>query len=247
MNRRGFIGGSDCVKIIAGEWSELWEVKTGRSEPEDLSDILAVQLGIHTEDFNLNWYEKQTGAVLSDHQWEIEDEIEGIPVKGTLDAMHGNAVVEAKHTNAFSNMDNVIERYMPQLQLYMALAGAPGAHLSVIFGNSKWESVYVKADGDYFNSMWAVVSDFWSYVVGDQRPVDFKAPIISTHKIAVDEMVVRDASKENRFVDAATFEGAKKDLKQMVADNERLVFCDQLQVRRAKNGSLRIVPSKGEK
>jgi len=65
-------------------------------------------------------------------------------------------------------------------------------------------------------------------------------------------MVMRDASRDNAFVDAAityingyehnrVFENAKKDLKAMVADNEREVYCDQLTIRRDKRGSLRIV------
>jgi hypothetical protein len=69
--------------------------------------------------------------------------------------------------------------------------------------------------------------------------------------IPVDQMVVRDASQDNMFVDAAVtytqgyeqnrvFENAKKDLKAMVADNEREVFCDYLTIKRDKRGSLRI-------
>ncbi len=27
MNRKGFIGGSDAVKIMRGEWLELWKIK----------------------------------------------------------------------------------------------------------------------------------------------------------------------------------------------------------------------------
>ena len=30
MERKGFIGGSDCVKIMNGDWLELWQIKTGR-------------------------------------------------------------------------------------------------------------------------------------------------------------------------------------------------------------------------
>ena len=37
--RREVIGGSDANKIMAGEWQELWEVKTGRSQGDDLSEI----------------------------------------------------------------------------------------------------------------------------------------------------------------------------------------------------------------
>ena len=56
MNRKGFIGGSDCVRIMEGDWLRLWQVKTGRAESDDLTDNIAVQLGIHTEGFNLGWF-----------------------------------------------------------------------------------------------------------------------------------------------------------------------------------------------
>ena len=47
------IGGSDASKIMNGEWHELWEIKTGRKEDADLSDVFHVQLGHATEKFNL--------------------------------------------------------------------------------------------------------------------------------------------------------------------------------------------------
>ena len=156
MNRKGFIGGSDCVKIMQGDWYDLWQVKTGRIDPEDLSDNIAVQLGVFTEDFNLKWFEKQHKVVLAAHQKEYIEKISGVMAKGTIDAgIRGyNTIVEAKHTNAFTNIDEQIARYMPQIQLYCRLANCEGAYLSVIFGNGKWESAHVAYDEDYFNSMW---------------------------------------------------------------------------------------------
>ena len=251
MERKGFIGGSDCVKIMQGEWLKLWQIKTGRVESDDLSDNIAVQLGIHTEDFNLGWFEKQYNCVLSHHQSEYEEMIGNVPAKGTIDAKWNDAIVEAKHTNSYNNMDSVIEFYMPQIQMYAHMADAKGAYLSAIFGNNKWEGAYVSYDEGYFNSMWAVVSDFWGYVADDREPPEAYVPTLSTENILVDNMVVRDASKDNQFVDAAVtyiqgfeanrvFENAKKDLKGMVAANEREVYCDQLSLKRDKRGSLRI-------
>ena len=255
MKRTGFIGGSDCVKIMEGAWLELWQIKTGRSEGEDLSDNIAVQLGIHTESFNLSWFEKQHKAALSQHQSEFEQTIGIVPAKGMIDAMFNNAIVEAKHTNSYNNMESVIERYMPQVQLYCHLAHADGAYLSVIFGNSKWESAYVAYDQEYFHSMWAVVSDFWGYVLRDEEPVGVDVPEISIDKIAVDNMVRRDASKDNAFINAANefiqhkaaakaFDNAKSDLKAMVGPNEREVYCDLLTVKRNKAGALLITERK---
>ena len=256
MKRTGFIGGSDCVRIMQGQWLELWQVKTGRIEGDDLSRNIAVQLGVHTEDFNLGWFEEEHGAVISNQQYEYEKTIGSVPVKGTVDGMWENSIVEAKHTNAYNNMDSVIEYYMPQIQTYAHLAQADGAWMSVIFGNNKWESAYVKADREYFDSMWAVVSDFWGYVVRDEEPVGIDSPNISIDKIAVDHMVKRDASKDNHFINVAhdyvenelaakSFEISKKELKAMVGDDEREVYCDLLTVKRDKRGSLRITTRKG--
>ena len=100
--------------------------------------------------------------------------------------------------------------------------------------------------------MWAVVSDFWGYVTNDKEPVGVSQPILDTNSIKVDDMVTRDASTDNAFVDAAVtyiqgyehnrvFENAKKDLKNMVSDNEREVYCDYLTIKRDKRGSLRII------
>ena len=255
MKRTGFIGGSDCVRIMQGNWLELWQVKTGRSEGDDLSRNIAVQLGVCTEDFNLEWFEHEHEAVIHNHQYEYEKNISGVPVKGTVDGMWKRAIIEAKHTNSMNNMDNVIEYYMPQIQTYAHLANADGIWLSVIFGNNKWESAYVRRNEEYFNSMWAVVSDFWGYVVRDEEPVGIEVPSIIIDKIEVDNMVKRDASRDNQFIDAAhtylehqdaakTFEGAKKDLKAMVSSNEREVYCDTLTIKRDKRGALRITARK---
>jgi predicted phage-related endonuclease len=257
MNRQGFIGGSDCVRIMQGHWLELWQIKTGRADSEDLSDNLAVQLGVYTEDFNLEWFQTHQDVLIFDQQVAIEDNINNVPVKGTIDAicLHENAIVEAKHTNSYNNMESVIEYYMPQIQLYMRLADCNGTYMSVIFGNNKWESAYVSRDDEYFNSMWAVVSDFWSYVVRDEEPIGIDTPTLSTERIAVDNMVKRDANKDNYFISVAndyieheqaakSFETAKAQLKQMVGDNEREVYCDLLTVKRDKRGSLRITTRK---
>ena len=249
MNRKGFIGGSDCVRIMEGDWLKLWQIKTGRVESDDLTDNIAVQLGIHTEGFNLSWFEKQHNCLLGFHQYEVQDDIGIVHAKGIVDAMWDDVIIEAKHTNDRNNMEGMIEKYLPQIQLYCHLAKSAGAYLSVIFGNGRWESSYVAYNEDYFNSMWAVVSDFWGYVLRNEEPVGIDTPQISIDKIAVDSMVRRDASQDNEFISRAVdylqykesakrFEDAKSDLKQMVGPNEREVYCDMLTIKRSKSGSL---------
>jgi hypothetical protein len=254
MNRQGFIGGSDATKIMRGDWYDLWMIKTGRNKPDDLTDVLPVQLGILTENFNLNWFEKQHDKMVQNHQFEYQRTYNGVPYKGTIDGTVSgtNALIEAKHTHGQNTMDNVIEYYMPQIQLYMWLAEAEGCYMSVIFGNNKWETAYVSSDNSYQSVLLDACADFWGHVEADDEPIGFNQPIqADINRIAIDDMVKRDATTDNEFVDAAityinykqhnaVFENAKKTLKEMVADNEREVYCDYLTIRRDKRGTLRI-------
>ena len=84
--RMGFIGGSDAVKIMQGDWYELWLQKTGQAEPNDLSKQFNVQLGTYTEDFNLAWFEQEYGVQVTDTQPEYKKTIKGIPFKATLES-----------------------------------------------------------------------------------------------------------------------------------------------------------------
>ena len=67
--------------------------------------------------------------------------------------------------------------------------------------------------------------------------------------ILIDNMVRRDASKDNHFTalacdyldnkeGAKTFDDAKKKLKALVKPNEREVYSDALTIKRSKSGSL---------
>ena len=264
MKRQGFIGGSDATAIMQFKWYDLWLVKTGKAEPEDLSDNIAVQLGSYTENFNLDWFQKITSCHVTKQQKQFKKTVGDVPLVGTVDGIVSSkavqlgyydalpSIIECKHTNPFNDMNDMIERYMPQIQLYCHISGAVGCHLSVIFGNSKWQSSFVHRDIDYFNKMMVFINDFWWYVVNDKEPVGLDKPeAININNIPVDNMVVRDASMDNEFVHKSVtyingleqnkvFENTKKDLKNMVGSNEREVFCDYLTIKRDKRGSLRI-------
>ena len=256
MERKGFIGGSDAVKIMNGNWYDLWAVKTGKAEPEDLSRNLAVQMGTLTEDFNIEWFEQEydyTQLVIG-QQTEFKRTVNGVPYKGTVDGIikGGEAIIEAKHTNAYNTIAKVAEYYMPQIQLYCWLSGASGAYLSVIFGNNKWESTYISAHEPYLNVLLDACTDFWAHVESGDEPIGFDQPVAAPiNQIPIDEMIKRDASSDNHFVSAAhdyleyedaanAFNNAKKDLKGMVADNEREVYSNAITIRRDKRGALRI-------
>ena len=95
MERKGFIGGSDLYDIMNGNWHKLWLIKTGRKEPEDLSHLFNVRLGQHTEEFNMQWLNNDSGFIVIPSQtvkhflkiFEISEDISGVPYKGQLDGV----------------------------------------------------------------------------------------------------------------------------------------------------------------
>ena len=87
MKRTGFIGGSDLYSIMKGDWHELWLVKTGRKESEDLSHLFNVSLGTYTEQFNLDWLVQQTGLSLSHPESLPTKTIDDVPYQARVDAL----------------------------------------------------------------------------------------------------------------------------------------------------------------
>src|SRR5438477_6692654 len=138
-DRRTFLGGSDA-RIIMGTdepaLRRLWREKRGEAELEDLSGNLIVQLGSVTEDLNRQWYERQSGQVVTDVQRQVQHPVirwmaatlDGV-VEGT------GAVFEAKFMLPWSfSEEGAAEKYMPQLQHNMWVTNAKAAVLSVITG-----------------------------------------------------------------------------------------------------------------
>jgi hypothetical protein len=258
--RMGYIGGSDAVKIIRGDWHDLYNEKIGIAQPSDLSHLFNVQLGTYTEQFNLAWFEQEYGVQVIDTQPEFKKTIEGIPFKATLDGLVndkeniGNNFfgVECKHTSSFKKFDDILTYYYPQIQLYMKVADLSHMYLSVIFGN-QWECKLVSQDEAEWLRMLPIFRDFWGHVLKKQPPVAEMPNELpsNVHHMTLDNMVARDATKDNQFKDlehayieneslSKLFEFAKKELKALVKPNEREVFTDKLSIKRNKRGALTI-------
>ena len=269
MERIGFIGGSDAVQIMHGDWQKLWEIKTGRVQPDDLSNNFTVQSGVWNEQFILNWFEKQSQLSIDKQQVAITKEHHGVPLKGTIDATikSQSAIVEAKETNQFNNFEKQLSRYIPQIQFYLGLSNYDDCYFANKFGNVRFEYKKISFHEQYYKSMMFKVRMFWDHVKNDTPPdqTDSEKNCKSlcpadeyTNDILVDDMVKRDASKDNHFVSlahtyletqeqATKHEVAKKELKSLMLTNEREVYCEQLSLKKDKRGSIRISSNKGER
>ena len=169
VDRRAFIGGSDA-RIIMGDDEtallRLWREKRGEVEPEDLSNILIVQLGTVTEHLNRHWYERNTGQVVTEVQRQVFH-----PVKrwmaATLDGMveGTGAVFEAKFMLPWSfSEEGAAEKHMPQLQHNMWVTASRTAVLSIITGGGKWVEMTIPADPLYQHLLLTAEKKFWRCV-----------------------------------------------------------------------------------
>jgi predicted phage-related endonuclease len=249
--RQSYVGGSDANIILSGDADRimrLWRNKRGETEAEDLSSSLAVMLGCWTEAFNRQWFMRISGEVVSQvgqtylcgqNQWR----------RCTLDGRieSTGAVWEAKHTNAFAKSDEVLERYMPQLQHNMAVAGADRAVLSVIFGNHKYEIIEVSADWLYQLELLEAEEEFWNCVINGREPVAAVPPPpprpLGTRELclegnnawssaAVDWLDNRDAAKAHAA--ATTL------IKSLVEQDVCRAFGHGIEAKRSRSGAITI-------
>lgn len=251
LARREGIGGSDANVILSGDRDKilgLWREKRGEQPAPDLSTNLAVMLGCWTEAFNRHWFEKFSG----EHVDQLHVRL-SCPTNAwrrcTLDGYlsQSNAVWEAKHTSAFTKPDDVLERYMPQLQHNMAVARCETAVLSVIFGNSKFETFAVASDWMYQIELLNAEVDFWDCVQTGREPVPALAPApprpIGVREVcldgnnswaaaAADWLQHREAAKRHA--------SACSQLKELVEPDVGRAFGHGVEAKRSKAGAITI-------
>ena len=250
-SRLGSIGGSDANIILSGSVDRilrLWREKRNEETPEDLSDRLAVMLGCWTEEFNRQWYTFSTGRLISragdniyctSHTWR------SCTLDGFVDEL--GAVWEAKHTSSFAKGDEVLTRYMPQLQHNMAVARCERAVLSVIFGNSKWEEFEIASDWLYQEDLLAAEMHFWERVKSGEPPAPHAAPPpprpVGVREVCLEGDNVWADSAADWLLDreaARRHQAATALLKDLVEDDVARAFGHGIEVKRSKAGALTI-------
>jgi predicted phage-related endonuclease len=249
--RRRFVGGSDANVILSGDPGKiirLWREKRGEAEPEDLSGALAVMLGQWTEAFNRQWFERLSGERVGSVGQMVrcsKCDWRRCTLDGIVEAT--GAVWEAKHTSAFAKPEEVLERYMPQLQHNMAVAGTDRAVLSVIFGNHKYEIFEIAADWLYQLELIEAEAQFWDCVLTGREPVALNPPPppkpIGTREVclegnnvwasaACDWLQHRDAAKAH--ASAVTL------IKSLVDEDVSRAFGHGIEAKRSKSGAITV-------
>lgn len=237
--------GNDDVKIL-----HLWRQKIGEVPPDDLSDVLPVQMGLFTEPLNRYWFEKQTGQKLTgvnETRISIDHPFMGCTLDGIANG--GKAVWDAKHVSAFAKIEEIHDRYRPQMVHNMICCGLQEAVLSVFFGNHKWEQIPIGWDQDYADNLIAVEEEFWRCVQQKVMPVivapTYTGPVIKTV----------DMTGNNAWADAADeflktqpqakkHEASKKSIKELIAADVKEAYGHGIVATKSSTGAVTIKGAK---
>jgi predicted phage-related endonuclease len=251
MDRRHFIGGSDARTIMNEDEAallRLWREKRGEVEPEDLSDILTVQLGTVTEDLNRRWYERNSGCTVKSLQRHIRHPV--IKWMGaTLDGLvvPSGAVFEAKFMLPWTfSEEAAAAKHMAQLQHNMWVVNARSAVLSIITGGGKWVEMTIQADPLYQHLLLTAERKFWRCVQSGETPHLFG---VETPRPRLEAVRIVDMSGSNSWAEfAATFrktrpayqehESTKADLKKLVPEDAKEAVGHGLRAKRSKSGAI---------
>jgi predicted phage-related endonuclease len=259
--RRNGLGASEANIILGGDEEKLlklWREKLGLEEPEDLSDVLAVQMGAWTEDLNLRWFEKQTGCRVFGRKTKVQHPTLSW-LRSTMDGRTTlqdgrNAVVEAKHVGPFNySLDAVVARYLPQLTVQMTCCECDVGVFTVFSGSNKWEHKVVELDAFYQARVIGALRTFWQHVQDKTPPVvvpEIAAPV------PVALMRKLDYSTNNEWISweeeynqtqevHARHAEAKKQLNLLIPDDCSEVTGRFVVAKRSKTGAVTIRKKKG--
>ena len=256
-DRKAWIGGSDANTIMSGNTDrliQLWREKRDEAEPEDLSGILAVQMGSFTEPFNAAWFEKQTGRRVANSGRVLKSTEHGVPMRCTLDGTvgpdangEGAGIFEAKHVGFRSTDAEIFARYVPQLTHNLICTGETLAYLSVFKGNGDWFMMEYELDAAYSQALIAAEAVFWDCVRTGTPPAPLPAAptpkpkgVVEYNMAGSNEWASHAADYIETELAADRHEIAKKSLKALVPDDASKCAGHGIVINRTKSGALRF-------
>ncbi len=178
MRRKG-IGGSDAGAIMGSNpWKspyQLWLEKTGRAEPEDISEKPAVRWGTVLESPIADEFARQTGKRI--RRAGMMQSVQDPWMLANVDRLilGERAGLEIKTTNAFSakdwDDDKLPDSYYWQCQHYMMTTGLPVWYIAVLIGGQDFRWKAIPRNDEQIQELYEAERTFWNtHVLGDIPP-----------------------------------------------------------------------------
>lgn len=247
------IGGSDAAAIMAGKWLELYEVKLGLRQEEDLEWVIPVRIGELTEEFNRQLCARKLEVEILGRQPTFTHPIHDFMLcnlDGFVPAFQ--AVAEFKHVNQFARGDGIegqVERYYPQIMHNAYVRGVRECVFGVFFGTLGHDVIRVPLDREYLAELRELEAVFWDHVKRRKPPED-RAPV-EAPAFSLDDMREVPMHGSNQWAEEAAawletreaakrFETAKEELKALIPADARRAYGHGIMLTRAKNNALTV-------
>lgn len=180
-NRKKGIGASEAAIVMGLNANispyQLWLIKTGRTQPEDLSKVPQVYWGnIHEESIaqhyakvmNCNVRRMTSTIFHKEHEFmlcHIDRKIEGM--KKILECKFA---MFARDDWGMTGTDIIPLSYIVQVQYQLAVTGYQEADLAVLIGGYDYRQYPFKRDEELIAKITEEVSEFWKCVENDTPP-----------------------------------------------------------------------------
>jgi predicted phage-related endonuclease len=256
------IGGSDAKIIMSGNQmaiERLWAEKRGEMEPEDLSEIILINLGNLTEPLNADLFEKEMGWWVTDEQkkvhysdWEkAHTTLDGLlRIEETSDPF---AMVEFKFMFPFGfDKQAALEKYYPQVQHNLMVTELPVGYLSILTGAAQHVIIKVEADIMYQAELLKAEQDFWDCVETGRTPGNPVAVVPLAERVRIVDMSDSNewaslAHELKRTLTASKkHESAKKSIKKLMPADAQQAAGKGVTIKLSKDGKLLIDCDKTE-
>lgn len=250
--RVGKLTASSIGTLLRGSEEDLlnlWRTVSGDPnyvEP-DFSDNWPVQLGVITEELNLNWFAKKNGAV--SRRGEVVTHANGWAAC-TLDgwSVDHDAPIQAKHCIQYKKLPDILDWYAPQFHWEMFVTNRKKICTSVIIGALEPQVTILEYDEAYGAALVKRAEDFMNCVWNLTPPV--KAPEIAA-PVRREEWRTVAMEGNNEWAHAAVdwlankdpaekFEAAKEIIKDMMAADVGIAHGYGIIAKRAKNSAISI-------
>lgn len=242
QRKRG-IGGSEAATVMGLNPYEtpysLWETKTGRKEPKDLSENEAVIFGNLLEDVVADEFTRRTGRkVRRDNKIRIHPEhphlLANIDRLIVSEGEDGPGILEIKTTNSFVYKDwemGVPEQYYCQIQHYFSVTGYKYGAFAILIDGRKLEIREVKPGAKYIAFQNEYLSQWYqTHIVEDIAPEKL-IPDLSLTRHREGQIVEGDENAANIYEKLVT---VKQQIKALETEEEKLSDMLKMQIGEAE-------------
>jgi len=179
IDRAKFIGGSDIASVMGlSPWKsalQLWAEKTGKIQPDDLSNNEAVELGTELEDFVAKKFERKTGLkVRRSPKYYVHKDYPHFRAQVDRLVQGTDELLECKTTSAWKEKEwdgeDIPEHYICQVMWQLGITGRKVGHIAVLIGGQKFRYKKIEFDQELFDAQIEAANKFWDCVQTDTQP-----------------------------------------------------------------------------